>query len=346
MDYEKILDRLVKLPVLKIQVKAMILTISARPSSKFGHHLRYFPPSTTTTLALPPDRVTNPHGVPYAEALRRLCAIALARILKLPHTFFLVSDRANGTLFQLFLPAAHGGAALPDPVLLADPAFLSSFIATLSMLIKDPFLRPYLEKHQDWSSSKSPTLNSVVSSFNSIISLPGFSLSSNSSLLRSLATFLLDDNYQYCLSRLSAISHLRTQTVISSVVFDYVTAAATHANSNLSDLAKCGILASAEPGATSYFSAYFIPRPLELTDSACITLYAIHHRFHPPGTMSAPDHTRQCHLKCGQYKEKQIPEPHRHSTASTSLGAPPPGTSCLRATMPSYALSPSASGMS
>ena len=309
VDYEKILDRLVKLPVLKIQVKAMILTISARPSSKFGHHLRYFPPSTTTTLALPPDRLTNPRGLPYAEALRRLCAIALARILRLPHTFFLLSDRVNGTLFQLFLPAAHGGAALPDPVLLADPAFLSSFIATLSMLIKDPFLRPYLEKHQDWSSSTSPTLNSVVSSFNSIISLPGFSLSSNSSLLRSLATFLLDDDYQYCLSRLSAISHLRTQTVISSVVFDYVTAAATHADSNLSDLAKCGILASAEPGATSYFSAYFIPRPLELTDSACITLYAIRLRFHPPGTMSAPDHTRLCHPKCGQYKEKQIPEP-------------------------------------
>ena len=166
-------------------------------------------------------------------------------------------DRVNGTLFQLFLPATNGGAALPDPFLLADPAFLSSFIATLSMLIKDPFLSPYLENFQDWASSPSPTLKSVVSAFNSIISLPGFSLSSNSSLLRSLATFLLNDNYQYCLSRLSAISHLRTQTVLSSVVFDYVTAAATHADSNLSDLAKCGILASgsAKPGATSYFSA-------------------------------------------------------------------------------------------
>ena len=309
VEYQKILDRLVNLPVLKTQVKAMILTISARPSSKFGHHLRYYPPSTTTTLALPPDPLTNPSGLPYAEALRRLCAMALARILKLPARFFLMCDRANGTLFQLFLPATNGGAALPDPVLLADPAFLSSFIATLFMLAKDPFLRPYIENHQDWASSPSPTLRSVVSAFNSIISLPGFSLSSDSSLLRSLATLLLDDNYQYSLSRLSAISHLRTQTVLSSVVFLFVTAAATHASSNLSDLAKCGILASAEPGATSYFSAYFIPRPLELTDSACITLYAVRHRFHPPGTKCAPSHARLCHPKCNPYKDKEIPEP-------------------------------------
>ena len=309
VEYEKILDRLVKLPVLKTQVKAMILTIAARPSSKFGHHLRYYPPSTTTTLALPPDPLANPQGLPYAVALRDLCAKALAKILRLPATFFIKCDRAIGTLFQLFLPAANGGAALPDPLLLADPAFLSSFIATLSMLINDPFLRSYLENYQDWASSPSPTLQSVVSAFNSIISLPGFSLSSNSSLQRSLATFLLNDNYQYCLSRLSSISHLRTQTTLSSVVFDFVTAAATHVDSNLSDLAKCGILASAEPGATSYFSAYFIPRPLELTDSACITLYAIRLRFHPPGTKRAPEHTRLCHPKCSHYKVKEIPEP-------------------------------------
>ena len=68
-------------------------------------------------------------------------------------------------------------AAVAD-ILLADPAFLSSFVATLSMLIKDPFLRPYLENFRDWSSSPSPTLKSVASAFASIISLPGFSLSS------------------------------------------------------------------------------------------------------------------------------------------------------------------------
>ena len=51
---------------------------------------------------------------PFAD----LCAKALAKILKLPPTFFIKCDRAIGTLFQLFLPATNGGAALPDPLLL------------------------------------------------------------------------------------------------------------------------------------------------------------------------------------------------------------------------------------
>ena len=178
----------------------MILTISARPSSKFGHHLCYYPPSSITKLALPPDLLTNPRGLPYAVALHRLCALAPAKLLKFSPGFFITCHRDIGTLFQLFLPAVNGGAALPDPVLLADPAFLSTFMTTLPMLLKDPFIMAYLQAFNDWASSPSPTLTSVVSAFTSIISLPGFSLSSNSSLLRSLATFLLDKNYRYCLS--------------------------------------------------------------------------------------------------------------------------------------------------
>ena len=50
--YDLLLKRLVNLPVLTAQAKAVGLTISYRPSARYGHHMRYLPPSITTKLRL------------------------------------------------------------------------------------------------------------------------------------------------------------------------------------------------------------------------------------------------------------------------------------------------------
>ena len=60
-----------------------------------------------------------------------------------PREFGTYGDH-KASMFQLFLPASIGGCALPDPVTLADPCFLSSFAAALANLRGDPTLGPVL----------------------------------------------------------------------------------------------------------------------------------------------------------------------------------------------------------
>ena len=96
--YALLLKRLVHLPVLTAQAKVIGLTISYRPSARYGHHIRYLPPSITTKLRLPVSP-SNPDGLPYAAALRNLRIDALCAILRKPsHDIFYSPATGPGEL--------------------------------------------------------------------------------------------------------------------------------------------------------------------------------------------------------------------------------------------------------
>ena len=73
--YIALLQRLLTLPALPTQLRLLILTISCRPSSTFGHALSYHPPSLTTQSTLPSPHYHHPS---FANALRHHLLTALA----------------------------------------------------------------------------------------------------------------------------------------------------------------------------------------------------------------------------------------------------------------------------
>ena len=123
--------RLLQLPGLTLQLRALILNLCCRPSSSFAHLLRHLPPTATADPQRPLPLLAFPPAYPaavslcFAHHLRRLALDALAQCLLLPRAAFSAADPASGTAIQLLLRASDGGVNFPDPALLAKPPFHS-----------------------------------------------------------------------------------------------------------------------------------------------------------------------------------------------------------------------------
>ena len=140
--FQEAVTRLLKLPHLFHQLRAVILTLCLRPSSKFAHLLRHLPPTAVADprrplppLAFPPA-YPEPVALSFAHHLRRLALSALARCLFMRPSLLLdaEADPSTGTAYQLLLRASDGGVNFPDPALLASPSFLGSFADSLPTL--------------------------------------------------------------------------------------------------------------------------------------------------------------------------------------------------------------------
>ena len=307
--YDLLLKRLVNLPVLTAQAKAVGLTISYRPSARYGHHMRYLPPSITTKLRLI-AAPSNPDGLPYALALRNLGIDALAAILRKPAAELLHSSPESAVLTRLGFPSANSGVGMAALELIAEPCYISSFAATLPLHLMNPFLAPHLSDAHNWRLSKSVFISATASAFTSLTSLPAFSLNSKSTVMRFIASSRVTPDHTFSPALLYNIAHLRTQHSFTHAVFSFIETIALAPTSILTDLARATWIASAAPGATSLFSTYSIPAAIALTDKALRTLYCIRLALVPPGVPAQPNHPIYCNANCNAYSEaKTVPSP-------------------------------------
>ena len=131
-----------------MQIRLLVLTLSARPSSLFAIHVRSLPPHLTASPNAP-----HPQHRPFALSLRSSLLTDLARILYVPPSALLSPPAGSGTDAQALLPASLGGISLPDLLLLAIPCYLASFADTLPLQLLDPLLAPHLSSPALWPSS-------------------------------------------------------------------------------------------------------------------------------------------------------------------------------------------------
>ena len=300
--YSLLLNRLINLPILTAQAKMIGLVISYRPSARYGHHMRYLPPSITTMLPLPPSPA-NPDGLPYAAALRNLGIDAVAAILRKPARELLDSPACDGILTRLGFPSANSGIGMSCLELISEPCYISSFAATLPLHLMNPFLAPHLSDAHSWRLSKSVFISATANAFDSLTSLPAFRLNSSSTTMRHIASALITPDHTFSPALLHNISHLRTQHTFTHAVFSFIESVALGPSSVLTPLARATWIASAAPGATCLFNAYSIPSAIVLTDDALRTLFCIRLVLRPPGVKPPPLHSLYCNISCAYYSE-------------------------------------------
>ena len=278
--YEKTIARLHEIPAISAQVRVLVLTLSARPTSTFGLQLRVVPPSLTAG--------PSPDGtVPFAIALRHSLLAALATILSLQPDAILAAAPSTATFLQSLLPASIGGIHLPDPELLAPPAHLASVADTLPIHYADPALRAILGHPLQWSTSRSPNLADAWTSFHSIAPiLVAASTADPDSLddddrAPDLALLLLDAAGAPTIEKLHAVAGRRVQYRFTRAVFGHLLSfALNNPASPLTASARARLRHAAAPLSHLIFTAYYIPPTSLLSDFEVQYLYC--HRLGIP----------------------------------------------------------------
>ena len=191
---------------------------------------------------------------------------SLATSLRLPPAAVLSPPADSGTAFQLTLPAAHGGVALPHPAILAMPCFLASFADTLPLLLADPVLHPYLSTPDSWPSSPSLLLRSASAAFLRITSLPTFAPAADSftPIHQSVHSLLTTPTGSISIHLLPTISGRRSQHAFTHATFTHLRDSFL-ATSTLPATTLARIRAAAAPLAHSLFTIYYIPASASLT---------------------------------------------------------------------------------
>ena len=295
-----LLARLRDLPGLTAQLRALVLTLSARPSAVFALPLRAHPPTLITSAPLPPPSPEAPR--PFADTLRRLFLRALATALRIPPDTFIEADPATATLLQSLLPAALGGINIPDPAALATPSFLASIADTLPILSSDHILAPALLDPTAWPSSKSLTLRSAHAAFHSIVSLPTFAaIASNpsaESLHRAIPSLLTAPNGRFSITLLASCAGRRSQSTFTHAVFSHLLERVL-ASPTIQPLVAARLRHSAAPQASTLFTMYYLPKDVQLTDLQTQFLYL--HRLGVPLPFIPSPPPAFCHPNCKDY---------------------------------------------
>ena len=284
-------------PGLSIFVRTLILLISARPSSRFNHYLRYAPPTASAALA---------------EPCRRSLLRALEICLRLPAGSILESSAASGTLEQSLLPARLGGVNTPDPVLLAAPCALGCTADTLPILRLDPYLSSILVDTASWPTCSSPLLRQLHAAFYSVTALPTFAdLPSHmpDGLQRSVASLLCNKDGHYDLSLLHLVAGRHSQQAFTNAVFSAHYAALLSDVSALTTLARARIRHASHAGAHALLSAYYLPSSIRLTDRAAQFFFC--HRLGVPLPYLPVPPPRCCHPACRDWPpSRPVPPDH------------------------------------
>lgn len=316
--YRATLQRLHQLPNLTFQIRALILTLSCRPTSKFAHILRSHPPSFSAGIPIPdPTLPDSTPKLPFAYQIRQLLVQAFAHILHIPASTFLDSPPPNATHFQLLLRARDGGIGLPDPVALAPAAFLASLADTLPTLLQDPFLEPHLTQTQHWASSPSPTLRDAHRHFAHITSLPRIQDSIAHPDSRSLVELLRLPNHVLHISNLSKLAHRHSQHVFSGAIYGHLLDTALNPSSGLTEYARARLRHSAHPPSHLIFTQYRLTDQTALHNNDFQLLISHRLGFPPPFLPHPlPPH---CQLNCRLYSplkalfpDHDLPELRHH----------------------------------
>ena len=137
--YRSILARATNLPI-PAQARLLILSISCRPTVRFGHFFQYAPPSLTRDFAL---------------ALRHDITAAFETVLALRPGSLAAAPSNMGTLAQFLLPAAQGGVGFDDPLLISASAYLATFASTLDIHLRDDTVSHLVTDPTTWRSAHS-----------------------------------------------------------------------------------------------------------------------------------------------------------------------------------------------
>ena len=146
---------------------------------------------------------------------------ALATALNITPPLLISPPPDSGTAFQLLLPAAHGGIALPDPALVSPAAFTASCADTFPALQLDTTLAPFLTDTASYPTSASPILAALHHTFHDITSLPTFTapLTEPSPLHLSVPSTLTGPDGTFQLSLLPLIADRHCQHLFTAAIF-------------------------------------------------------------------------------------------------------------------------------
>jgi hypothetical protein len=306
--FQKVLALLLSIPALDTQLALLILTLSCRPSSRYGHLLRALPPGIlrdpiTTDPALANNQLaTTLPTHSFCDAIRYHIAHTFCAILRIPLHQLLSAPTETGTLFQFYISAAQGGVALPDTLNISPPANLGSFICTLPILGHDPYLAPILRDCNKWPTLKSNTLSQVYHTFHFITQLKTFTTAQPyfNPLHPSIISLLTDPTGKLSIFLMHNLANRHPQTAFSTPFFRHSLAERLHGNT-LTDMAKARIRHAAHRGASYLFTAYYIPSTCVLTNASCQFKYLHHLGIALPDSILPSPPLPHCLDKCWYY---------------------------------------------
>ena len=328
--FEKFISLLLSIPALDMQLALLVLTLSLRPSSRFGHLLRALPPGIlrdpiTSDPALPNDEPTSTQPThSFCDVVRHHLATAFCGILRITAHQLYSAPSHTGTLFQFYLSATQGGVALPDSLNISPPANLGSFICTLPILMHDPHLAPILQDCHRWPTLKSNTLSQAHHTFHFITQLKTFTTSQAyfSPLHPSVISLLTDPSGKLSIYLMHNLANRHPQSAFSTPFFLHALDARLN-GPILTDIAKARIRHAAHRGVSYLFTAYYIPTACTLTNAATQFKYCHHLGIELPASILPTPPLRHCLDKCNFYPPSKPYPPNHFFTIHITHGYHP-----------------------
>ena len=328
--FAKFTALLLSIPALDMQLSLLILTLSLRPSSRFGYLLRAIPPGIlrdpiTTDPALLHDQSTPHHPThSFCDVIRHHLANTFCGILRIPLHHLLSAPSSTATLFQFYIAATQGGVGLPDSLNISPPANLGSFICTLPILMHDPHLAPILKDCNRWPNLKSNTLSQVYHTFHFITQLKTFTTSQAyfSPLHPSIISLLTDPSGKLSIYLMHNLANRHPQTAFSTPFFRYSLAERLDGPA-LTDIAKARIRHAAHRGASYLFTAYYIPSACTLSNAATQFKYLHHLGIELPTTILPSPPPPHCQALCHYYPPSKPYPPNHFFTIHIAHGYHP-----------------------
>ena len=328
--FAKFTALLLSIPALDMQLSLLILTLSLRPSSRFGHLLRALPPGVlrdpiTTNPALQHGLPTHPHPThSFCDVVRHHLATAFCGILRIPLHHLLSAPSSTGTLFQFYIAATQGGVGLPDSLNISPPANLGSFICTLPILMHDPHLAPILQDCNNWPNLKSNTLSQVYHTFHFITQLKTFTTSQAyfSPLHPSIISLLTDPSGKLSIYLMHNLANRHPQTAFSTPFFRHSLTEQLN-GPVLTDIAKARIRHAAHRGASYLFTAYYIPSACALSNAATQFKYLHHLGIDLPKSILPSPPLPHCQDKCYLFPPSKPYPPNHFFTIHIAHGYHP-----------------------
>jgi hypothetical protein len=119
----------------------LAIKLSINPTTKFGHHFAYHPPSVTRTTA---------------EQTRQQLTATIAKLIGANSTIFHHDTHPERAInLRTFLPSGRGGLGLTDPMRDRLIAFVSNVINTLPILLSNTIVRERLTATEIWKKNPS-----------------------------------------------------------------------------------------------------------------------------------------------------------------------------------------------
>ena len=157
--YRQVLVRATNLPI-KMQPRLLLLAISCRPTCRFGHFLRYLPPSIISA---------------FVDDLRREILHAFERTLALPAGTVASSPPEMASHFQFFQALSAGGIGFDDPARVSPAAYLASMASTLPIHRRDPAVATFVKDPSNWATCPSLILRDAYNVFHRVTSTAAYS---------------------------------------------------------------------------------------------------------------------------------------------------------------------------